>query len=326
MIVAFKRFRNKLKDILLKGGDTLFKGQNKEQKTTGKEMKSMKKVIVAIMLTMALFIGVSKSFAATVEFEVVDLFDWGRTYAPGAGGWIPTNINPYDGSAGNPMPYGVPGMANGTEDTFGIAQVDQISLLANQQILWDKDVPGSGELTVLFWGFDDDYMSAPNFISGSADIGAIGGHIQMWYDITPDYNALQGTAGRSNPMDPSFFNTVTQDGVLMLDMIATPQNMFGHTLVSQFNFNTNTGSGAVYLDVTGLGMWDYLFDTNTQNGKDFLFQYTVYDNQNPVIANWIVRGDGRAEGGMVPEPGTIILMGAGLIGVALAGHRRFIKK
>lgn len=281
----------------------------------------MKKLLLAVVVLM--LVGTVNAFATPVEFPISDLFDWGRLYNYNAGTntWTPANVNPYDGSTGVPpavINAGTMGNANGQEDTWGIAQVDQIQTLPSGTLLFDKDIPGSGELTIFYWGFDDDYISALNPL-GKVDILAKLGHAEIWFDPTPDYNPALGTGGRNAPLDPTHYQTVTDDGILVLDLVPVSQDgVLGHTFDSDFNFNNLTGGGTVYFGVSGSGAWDTLYDTNTQLfGSDFLFAYTVNPNTGSAArGNWIVRGAGKAEGDVIPEPTSLALLGLGLAGLA----------
>lgn len=284
----------------------------------------MKKLLLAMVVLM--LVGTVNAFAIPVEFLISDLFDWGRlyNYNPVTNTWTPSIVNPYDSSLGHTMVAGTPGYANGTmEDSFGVGQVDQIQTLPSPgTLLFDKDIPGSGELTVFFWGFEDDLISPP--FGSTALIGSKGGRAEIWFDPTPDYNPALGTGGRNIAGDPSYYQTVTDDGILVLDLIPVVQNDLNHTFTSSFDFNALTGGGTIYFGVSGLGAWDSVYNTNTELfGSDFLFSYTVRSNSGGGMqGNWIVRGAGRAEGDVIPEPTSMALLGLGLFGIARLRRRK----
>jgi hypothetical protein len=120
----------------------------------------------------------------------------------------------------------------------------------------------------------------------------------------------------------SYTGVTDGDSILVLDL-APVVNSNGFTLSSTSDLATGSGSGAMLLSVTGAGLWDEMYNTNTQlYGSDFSFTFTARDNSNPSVGDWIVRGDAGGEGNVVPEPASMILMGLGLLGAARLRRRK----
>ncbi len=263
------------------------------------------------------------AYATAVELDIVDLYDWGRTYSYSSGTWTPNNQNPYDSTSGSSMTAGTTGNSDGDEDSWGIAQVDQILAQPSSTILFDKDASGSSEITIFFWGFDDDSIAVPDTTFGNTTIGSVGGYAEIWMDTSPDFDASLGAAGRSDGGDPSHYDGVTDDGTLLLALSPVAQNAADHTLITSFNFGTLTGSGTMYLDVTG-GAWASQFDTDGELfDSDVFFQFTSNANTGgEAVGDWTVRGDGRGEANIIPEPTTMLMFGVGMLGAGVVRRKR----
>jgi len=285
----------------------------------------MKKVLLTLVVM--LLLGATNAYAAPAQMNLVDLFDWGRLYGFDGTNWNPSNSNPYDSTAGTSMVAGTTGNVDTQEDSWGIAQVDEILLQPGGTSIFDKELSGSPEITVFFWGFDDDYIAVPDPVSNVTTIGSKGGHVEVWIGSPQDYNVpgnkgALGTGGRSDGTDPSHYDTVTDDGTLLLDLMPVAQNASNHTLVSTFNFNSLAGSGSVYLNAVG-GAWASAYDTNSQLfGSDFLFSYNVVANQGPQIGDWTVKGSGNVYGDLIPEPASMSIFGMGIFGLVGALRRK----
>ena len=103
------------------------------------------------------------------------------------------------------------------------------------------------------------------------------------------------------------------DGALWLDLAGNGTLLGGASLVVSNPFPFTAAQGQGFLDVVG-GPAGPLFDTNTLFGADFLFTTTDPLNNNTFGGSFTISGDS------VPEPGSLALVGAGLLG--LVGLRR----
>ncbi|MDP1853759.1 MAG: PEP-CTERM sorting domain-containing protein [Candidatus Omnitrophota bacterium] len=285
-------------------------------------MKKLMKKLLLLVATLLLVLGLSNAYAIPVTLDVDKLYDWGRLYSYSAGVYTPTNVNPApfgtNPAGGYTIPENTFGNVDGAEDTWGIGTVSRIEEILTGNPIFQRS--GTQELTFMFYGFDDDALSSPDFVGDTTILSKLG-HISAYLDVTPDFNGTLGTGGRTGV---SAYSGVT-DGLLVLDLAPVDLSGSGHTLTSGFDFLTSSGNGAMYLATTGLGAWDSVYDTNTQlYGSDLSFTFTVRDNSNTPVGNWVVRGDAGGEANVIPEPTSMLLFGIGMAGLAVTKKRKKI--
>jgi hypothetical protein len=273
--------------------------------------------------------NLSKTLAAAVLGGVMSLpfaasaitID-GITFEPGA---VFETIDLFEGER-NGGSITAPG-----QELVGIGIVNRI-LRADNTVIW-ADGDNGRELTIYFYNYIAESFSTTSVpgVIGVDTIQFSGGIVEIRSDSTPDFSAVgtiaQGVASAS-------------DGDLFLSLAGSPIGglVSGRaiTLTSSGIRNGNAGSpflqadtllGSGLLDVTGGSAAAY-FDTNTfgctvsaglpcPDDSDKSFSSS---GQLPVTLGsaWAFRGTGEVQDfAVIPEPGTLALLGAGLMGLGL---------
>jgi hypothetical protein len=279
-------------------------------------------------------------FAAGAIFETIELFEAEDTrgFVAGAPGNLPGNGNGIIDEVGEKLV--------GIGEVFRIRQNDPAN---GNPVLWQTGNNGQ-ELTIYFYDYVTENIALlPN--SSNVKIGFTGGVVEIW--AGPDLGAL------------SFAPTATQaggiatatDGVLWLKLAGSPIGIEGIPS-GEFGSVSNdpitlrsvgplfdpavTIGGVGNLDVIG-GLAAGYFDTNTFNcipglgnspcpndaDKVFTSSGQLGSNLDPTannFAGWAFFGTGEVQDfAVVPEPGTLALLGLGLAGLSF-GARRQVKK
>src|SRR5512143_516265 len=142
----------------------------------------MKKLLLAAVL---LLVGATvNAYAVPITINVDELYDWGRLYSYSgdmvSGTYTTTNSNPGvvgDTAIGTTITANTIGNADGKEDTWGIGSIASIKTIpANDPVFLRS---GSQELTFMFYGFDDDALSTPNFVGDTTILSKLG-HIAVY--------------------------------------------------------------------------------------------------------------------------------------------------
>jgi hypothetical protein len=155
-----------------------------------------------------------------------------------------------------PIVPGFPPNSFGSEDSWGVVQLTEIYGDQNQ-LLWSAAIPGTPEITGLFWGERDTYISQTTSVQGiSQDIHGVGFKIAFWEDANKDLGNPPGqyvssaNVGTDRRIAEELFEGATE-GNLLWTGNSVPG--FDPNFPNDEFFTTFSPSGAIFFGLNAFG-------------------------------------------------------------------------
>lgn len=226
---------------------------------------------------------------------------------------------------------------------YGILRISSINTI-DGDTLWANG-QGGEELTGVFGGIT---VKTVTPASGGFTVDSIGGQMNIYLNALGSFTSAggfaQGLGGYG--IAGCSIGSLCYDGIsnvggvnfLTLDWAAVGVSVLDNTITVSGSFtgltSPNSGQAAGYLNVTG-GDYAYNFDTNGQLGGSDLFSQNDFCTPGqtgcvtlasaggaPEDGGWPLRSNDPVRGSYIPEPGTLALLGIGLLGMGFSARRR----
>lgn len=229
------------------------------------------------------------------------------------------------------------GNANGTCDSYSIFKISTIKTPAAVSLWQDGD--NSEELVGIFYGIDDDWWEVS---ATGLEIKSVDGWIDVYlqdqgvFDPTPGPKPT-GCAGVYPSVGDHTSSTPFFSGDLVTGIMSTNGDPLDDhiTFYNELTSTTSpfTGKGSFYISLTGGDYYDLFNSDGFGGGLDdsgntipISDLWAQFDSTSPTYYDWLASSEDPVRGTAVPEPATMLLLGSGLLGLAVLGRKKLIKK
>lgn len=227
------------------------------------------------------------------------------------------------------------------DTTFGILTVTSISSnTGSPQVLWTAGAPGDGFLFGVYVG--PKIASITPGGGGFQFTSTTTTNINIFSSNTNTFNASQGTGGYifggcslgalcyngiSNVGDPLALSIASAPGISNIAGVLTTGsvNALSSPISGQASFDADATGGTAFSQFHTLGVPN----TNGDPKTDFFLSSTFCGNGSSgscqggiTVGNWLLLSQDPVNGNVVPEPGSLVMIGTALLGFGFMGWRR----
>jgi hypothetical protein len=310
----------------------------------------MKKLVLIALLCLVATPAFAFDLGGYTGEIVIKFFDWtvGRTYSLDGNGVWQIDEAARSGLAGsttdlqNSVYDTTP---DGVADSWGILTVTSINKTNGDTLwsAWDPLDPNSvqEQITGIVYGYDDTRLTAfvdPNTGENKVAVLQEGGYLALWLDSGAGFSAFDNTqaipggltvgVGPTPSISSDPWNATNGVPFILLEAVPGVSALYPNATRSETVDGLTvpfTGTGSGYFNVyEGWGNYDWVLNGNYNGapGNPTADVYTIFNFGETGREHFDAMSSDPARGTVIPEPGSMLLLGIGLAGAALRRKKR----